>query len=339
MKISLSRVQFFLLLFITQTGSSFFSFPSPFIAATGRDAWLIFIVAGTIHYLLLLLYEKNYNYFSIGPYIGWLYKGYWLFICVCYLAYVDYTLAVWGFPETPPSIVIAVLVSVSLYANLSRAETVINLSVILIPLILLFMIFLQFAWKEFVWTNIFPIGEATGKQWGIGLLKAQIAFIGMELYLFFRKYIDMTQKIKGFPLFVYQSVWLLFFLISIFISLFYYTLTGLKMIPEPLLYLLKSQEVTFVERLDLFFLYIWTIWTIITVTIISFVALYVHRLHAKENRKRDTIIWHLLLIVIPLFFLTKGSVEKLNDVIIYVHLTFAFIIPIIVITVNRRKVK
>ena len=40
------------------------------------------------------------------------------------------------------------------------------------------------------------------------------------------------------------------------------------MIPEPLLYILKSQEVTFVERLDLFFLYIWMIWSIITVAII-----------------------------------------------------------------------
>ncbi len=336
---NLSRIQFFLLLFIIQTGSSFFSFPSPFIAATGRDAWLIFLVAGAFHYLLLFWYENSYKYFSIGPFVGWLYKGYWLFICVCYLAYVDYTLAVWGFPETPPFIVIAVLVSVSLYANLSRAETVINLTVILVPLILLFVVFLQFAWKEFVWTNIFPIGEATGKQWGEGLLKSQIAFIGMELYLFARKDVNLKQKIKGFPLFVYQLVWLLFFLISIFISLFYYTLPGLKKIPEPLLYLLKSQEVTFVERLDLFFLYIWTIWTIITVTIFSFAALYVHRLHAKENRKRDTIIWHLLLVVIPLFFLTKGSVEKLNHIIIYVHLAFAILIPAIVITLNRRKVK
>lgn len=147
----------------------------------------------------------------IGPFVGWLYKGYWLFVTVIYIAYVDYTLAVWGFPETPQFIVIAILVSVSLYANLSRAETIINLSVILIPLILLFFVFLQFAWKDLVWTNLFPIGESTGAEWVKGLLKAQMAFIGIELYLFFRKHVDMKQKIKGFPLFVYQLMWLIFF--------------------------------------------------------------------------------------------------------------------------------
>ena len=114
---------------------------------------------------------------------------------------------------------------------------------------------------------------------------------------------------------------------------------GLQKIPEPLLYILKSQEVTFVERLDLFFLYIWMIWSIITVAIISFSALYVHRLHAKEHQKRDTIIWHVLLVLLPLFFVSKQYVEKLNDLIIYVHLLFTIIIPAIVIITNRRKGK
>ncbi|WP_342504962.1 GerAB/ArcD/ProY family transporter [Sporosarcina sp. FSL K6-2383] len=339
MNFNLSRNQFFLLLFIIQTGSSFFSFPAPFINASGRDAWLIFLVAGAFHYMMLLFYEQNYRHFTIGPFVGWLYKGYWLFVTVVYLAYVDYTLAVWGFPETPQIIVITILVSVSLYANLSRAETVINLSVMLIPLIILFLIFLQFAWKDLVWTNLFPVGESKGGEWAKGLLKAQIAFIGIELYLFFRKHVDIKQKIKGFPLFVYQLVWLIFFFFSIILMLLYFTLPGLERIPEPLLFLLKAQEVTFAERLDLFFLYIWTVWTIVTVTIFSFAAMYVHRLHTNEHHKRDTIIWHVLLVLLPLLFLSKEAIEKLNDIIIYVYLVFGILIPFIVINTNRRKSK
>ena len=289
--------------------------------------------------MVLLLFEKNYKYFTIGPFVGWLYKVYWLFVIIVYLAYVDYTLAVWGFPETPQFIVIGVLVSVSLYANLSRAETVINLSVILIPLILLFIVFLQFAWKDLVWTNLFPIGESTGAEWAKGLLKAQTAFIGIEFYLFFRKHVDVKQKIKGLPLFVYQLVWLIFFLFSVVLMQLYFTLPGLKRIPEPLLFLLKAQEVTFAERLDLFFLYIWTVWTIVTVTLFSFAALYVHRIHANEHHKRDTIIWHVLIVLLPLLFLSKAAIEKLNDVVIYVHLAFGILIPFIVIIANRRKQK
>lgn len=339
MNFNLSRLQFFLLLFIVQTGSSFFSFPSSFINVVGRDAWLVFLVAGVLHYILLLFYERYYTQFTFGPFVGWLYKGYWLFVTVCYLAYIDYTLAVWGFPETPQVIVLAALVSVSLYANLSRAETVINLTVILIPLIFIFLITLQFAWEDLIWTNIFPLGEATGTEWLKGLLKAQIAFMGIELYLFFRRYVDVKKKVKGFPLFIYQMVWFSFFFFSIIVTILYFTLTGLHEIPEPLLFILKSQEVTFVERIDLFFLYIWVIWNVITVTIFSFSAMYVHRLHAKKKNKRDTIIWHVLLILFPLFFVSKEFVEKLIDFVIYLQLLFTIFIPAVVIITNRRKAK
>lgn len=339
MNFNLSRIQFFLLLFIVQTGSSFFSFPSSFINVVGRDAWLVFLVAGVLHYMLILFYERFYLQFTFGPFVGWLYKGYWLFVTVCYLAYIDYTLAVWGFPETPQILVLAALVSVSLYANLSRPETVINLSVILIPLILIFLVTLQFAWEDLIWTNIFPIGEASGTEWFQGLVKAQISFMGIELFLFFRRYVDVKEKIKGYPLFIYQMVWFSFFFFSILITILYFTLSGLQEIPEPLLFILKSREVTFLERLDLFFLYIWVIWNIITITIFSFSAMYVHRLHAKKQYKRDVVIWHILLVLIPLFFVSKNYVEKLIDYIIYLHLLFTILIPIFVIFSNRRKEK
>ena len=77
----------------------------------------------------LLLYERYYKDFRPGPIASWFYKGYWLLIIVAFISYIDYTLAVWAFPETPQFIVITIMVGISLYANLSRAETVMNLSV------------------------------------------------------------------------------------------------------------------------------------------------------------------------------------------------------------------
>ena len=88
----------------------------------------------------LLLYERYYEDFKPGPIASWLYKGYWLLIIVAFISYIDYTLAVWAFPETPQFIVITIMVGISLYANLSRPETIMNLSVILIPLVPLFFV-------------------------------------------------------------------------------------------------------------------------------------------------------------------------------------------------------
>jgi len=292
-----------------------------------------------IHYVMLLLYERFNMRFNVGPFVGWLYKGYWLLVTVAFIVDVDYVLAVWGFPKTPQVIVIVIIVGISLYANLSRAETVINLSVILIPLIIIFIGFLSLAWKDLIWTNIFPLGEAGGKEWFNGLLKAQLAFVGIELYLFFRRHVDIKEKIKGFPLVVFQMTWMLFFLFTVILTILYFTLSGMEFMQQPLLYILKSQEVTFVERLDLFFLYIWMIWSIITVAIFSFSAMHVHRLHAKGNKKRDTLIWHVLLVVLPLYFVKKQYVVRLDEVLIYGHLLFAIIIPAIVIITNRRKGK
>ena len=339
MTFKLSRIQFFLIMFIAQTGTVSLSFQTPFINVTGRDAWPIFIGVGIFHYILLLLYEKNYEYFVPGPIVSWLYKGYWLLIIVSFISYIDYTLAVWAFPETPQIIVISIMVGVSLYANLSRPETVINLSVILVPLIPIFYVILLLAWPEFVWTNLFPIGEVDSSKLLKGILASQFTFIGIELFLFFRKHVDIKQKIKGVPLLIYQMFWLVFFFSSVLFTLLYFSLEEIKMIPEPIMYILKSQTVSIVERLDLFFIYLWMMWSIITISLFAFTTIYVHQLHAKGHRKRNTIIFHILLVLLPLFLRSKEHVAIIQKSLVYFHLFFAIVVPTVVILMNRRKMK
>lgn len=339
MTFKLSRNQFFLFLFIAQTGTVSLSFQTPFINAAGRDAWLVFVGVGILHYVMLLVYEKNYQYFKPGAIAAWLYKGYWFLILVSFISYIDYTLAVWAFPDTPQIVVICVMVGVSLYANLSRAETVINLSVILVPLIPLFYIILLLAWPDYEWTNLFPIGTLERSELVKGLLISQFTFIGIELFLFFRKYVDQQQKIKGLPLFIYQSIWMIFFFSSVLFTLAYFPLAELKRIPEPIMYILKTQSVSFVERLDLFFIYFWMMWSIITIALFAFTTIYVHQLHAKGHRKRNTIILHILLVLVPLLFLSKERVEMIQNSLIYFHLFFTMVMPTVIILLNRRKKK
>ncbi len=339
MTFNLSRNQFFLFLFIIQTGTVSLSFQTPFIDATGHNAWLVFVGVGIFHYVLLLLYERNYEYFKPGPFVSWLYKGYWLLIIVSFISYIDYTLAVWAFPRTPEIIVISIMVGVSLYANLSRAETVINLGVILVPLIPIFYFSMFLAWPEFVWTNLFPLGELDNSDLLKGMLTSQFTFIGIELYLVFRGHVDSKEKIKGLPLFIYQSLWMLFFFSSVIFVLLYFPLEEVKLIPEPLMYMLKSQSVSFVERLDLFFIYLWMMWSIITISLIAFTTLHVHQLHAKGHRKRNTIIFHILLVLLPFLLRSKEHVAMIQNSLVYFNLFFTIVVPTVVILMNRRKKK
>ncbi|MBW9235644.1 hypothetical protein JQK62_26325, partial [Leptospira santarosai] len=80
------------------------------------------------------------------------------------------------------------VVLISFYANLSRPESAVNLGVMLIPLFPFIFIFLALAIPELIWTNLFPMGDITLKEWGLGLKEAKFAFIGTELYLFYRVY-------------------------------------------------------------------------------------------------------------------------------------------------------
>ncbi|MFS0687743.1 GerAB/ArcD/ProY family transporter [Sporosarcina sp. 179-K 8C2 HS] len=337
MMFTLSRIQFFLLLFIIQTGTVFISFQSRLINASGSNAWIVFIIAGIIHYVQLMLFEKFYKRFNPGPFISHLYIAYWFFIMVSFLAYINYTLSIWIFPNTPQIVTMAIIVGVSLYANTRRPETVINLPVVIIPMIPFFLLFVFMAIPELVWTWLFPINLTDYKSLLKGLFISQITFIGVEIYLFLRKYVKEDEPVKGKPLFIYQCIWFLFFFTILVFVLLFFPVKGFKFATEPLLHLLKSQKVSFVERLDLFFLFIWASWSIITVTIYTFMCIHVRKLHSKNLSNRNIFLFHSLLVIIPAYLATKDRIEIVRQSSIYVHMVFSILFPAIVILMNRGK--
>lgn len=334
---TLSRLQFFLLLFVVQTGTVFVSFQHRLIIEAGTNSWVVFIVAGLIHYTHLLLYEKFYERFQPGRFVAALYIVYWYFTIIAFLAYLNYTLSVWIFPNTPQIVTMAIIVGVSLYANTRRVEAVINLPSIVLPLLPFFIIFLFMAIPELVWTWMFPVDLKDFKPLLKGLFMTQATFIGIEFYLFFRKYVN--QKVKGMPLFIYQSTWFFFFFTTIVFILLFFPVNAIKFIPEPLLQILKSQKVTFIERLDLFFLFIWVIWSVVAITLYFFMCVQARRIHFNNESKLLTVFFHCLIIVISSYFATKDRSDMLRQLIFYPHMLFTILIPAIVILLNRRSNK
>ncbi|MGG0668069.1 GerAB/ArcD/ProY family transporter [Lederbergia citrisecunda] len=332
---TLSRLQFFLIMFVVQTGTVFVSFQHRMIIEAGTNSWVVFIVAGIFHYIQLLLYEKFYERFKPGRFVAALYIAYWSFTIISFLAYINYTLAVWIFPHTPQIVTMAIIVGVSLYANTRRIESVINLPAIILPLFPIFIVFLFMATPDLVWTWLFPIELANIKPLLKGLFMTQGTFIGIELYLFFRKYV--IQQVKGIPLFIYQSTWFFFFFTILVFILLFFPVNTIEFIPEPLLHILKAQKVTFVERLDLFFLFIWVIWSVVAITLYFFMCVQGRRVYFNNESKRMTILSHFLIIIIASFFATKDRSDMLRQLIVYPHILFTILIPAIVILLNRRS--
>ncbi|MEA0553194.1 GerAB/ArcD/ProY family transporter [Lysinibacillus irui] len=338
MNVSLSKAQFFLLLFIIQTGVVYIAFQTPLIIGSQTNAWWIFMVGSVIHYGLLLFFERNYQYFYLNAFFRWIYQIYWLLLTAILIAYMGYVLASWVLPQTPEWIVVVIIAALSLYANVSRPETVINMSVMLLPIILLFVIFLMLALPDLTWSNLFPV-EWNNKQIIAGIIHSTYAYFGIEMYLIYRPYVQKELQVKGKPLFIYQLVIFIFFFMSIVFTQMFFGLEEIKLIPEPIMYILKSQEVTFVKRLDIFFVYIWLSWSIVTVMIfgLSFRLLYL-----KKNRKKpigSIVVYHILLAVLPLFVIKFRSIELIKNSLHYLFLVFTFLLPIVIIYWNKWRGK
>lgn len=338
MNVSLSKAQFFLLLFIIETGVVYIAFQTPLILGSQTISWLIFMVTSVIHYGLLLFFERYYQYFYLNAFFRWIYQIYWLLLTAILIAYMGYVLASWVLPQTPEWIVVIIIVGLSLYANLSRPETVINISVMLLPIILLFVIFLMLAIPDLTWSNLFPI-EWNNKQIIAGMLHSTYAYFGIELYLIYRPFLQKDLQVKGKPLFIYQLVIFIFYFMSIIFTQMFFALEELKLIPEPIMYILKSQEVTFVKRLDIFFVYIWLSWSIVTVMIfgLSFRLLYL-----KKKRKhpiRGIVVYHILLAILPLFVMEFRSIELIKNSLHYLFLVFTFLLPMVIICWNKWRGK
>lgn len=339
MNFSLSKAQFFLLLFIIQTGVVYIAFQTPLIIYSQHSAWYVFFLASIFHYGLLLFFERYYQFFFLNGFFRWVYLIYWLLITAVLIAYLGYVLASWVLPRTPEWIVVMMIVGLSLYANLVRPETIINIGVMLIPIIFLFVIFLMLAIPDLTWSNLFPVEWNNTRQIMAGMIHSMYAFFGIEMYLLYRPFLKQDLQVKGKPLLIYQLVIFIFYFISVVFTQMFFALEEVQLIPEPIMYILKSQEVNFVKRLDIFFIYIWLSWSIVTVMIygLSFRVLYLSK--KRKHPKRIIVFFHLLLAILPLFVMQFQRIEFIKNSIHYVLIVFTILLPMMIICWNKWRGK
>ncbi|WP_397537922.1 GerAB/ArcD/ProY family transporter [Rummeliibacillus pycnus] len=337
MSFKLTKAQFFVMLFFIQTGIIYISFQHGLIKGGGRDAWIMFAVTAIIVFIQLLLFEKYYQRFVLGKITSWLYILYWLTLIIGFLGYMQYTLNTWVIQSTPPIITLTLILLVSLYISLSRPSTVINLGVLIIPLVIIFIVFILIATHELKFSNILPLGTSTVSQWLSGMHNSSIAFIGIESYLILRKYVLENEKVAGKPLFIFHLIVSIFMGVSVIGTEFYFALKEINLIPEPIIYILKSQKVTFVKRLDIFFIYIWLAWGILTINLFIFNIRIVLFSKKRKHPQRMMIILHCFILVVTLFLVGIYQVDLIRKYIGYLYYPFTIVLPVIIILKNRRR--
>lgn len=318
-----------------QTGFVYTSFQNLVIEHGKRDATIQFLAIAILFLLLILFYERMHKYFLLNRLTKALYITYWFLYLIVFVIYITYVLTTWVFPNTPNIVLITLFLFVCFYASISRPETAVNIGVVLLPMLFLFITFMVLTIPNLHVTNLLPFFYDRSDTWMMGFIFSTYAFGGAEMYLMLRKYVMKSEKINKKVLSLYFLVLTNFYLIAIIIPLMFFALDEIKIIPEPIFYIMHSLEVTFVKRIDLFFIYIWLSWSL--VTIVNYML--VIRLIYFEKEQKAPVLKQLIFftaIGAVSVFLTRFSIlDFFKHNIVYGNILFSFLLPILIILVNK----
>lgn len=335
MTIQLTKMQLFLLMFVMQTGFVYTSFQNMIIEHSKRDATIQFLVVAFIFFLQLLFFERMHQYFFLNGFTKTLYLIYWAIYIIVFVVYITYVLTTWVFPNTPEIVLIAIFLLVCLYASVSRPETAINLGVVLIPMLLLFLFFMFLTVTSLNVTNLLPFFYDRSNTWFMGFIFSTYAFGGAEMYIVLRKYLAKNEIMPKKALAIYYLILTSFYLLSITFTLMFFSLEELKLIPEPILYILHSVEVTFVKRLDLFFVYIWLSWSLVTIVNYVLVLRVVYFENKIKYPKVKLLIFFIVVGGTADFLIRFSILELFKHNLVYGNIIFSFLLPILIILINK----
>ena len=95
------------------------------------------------------------------------------------------------------------------------------------------------------------------------------------------------------------------------------------------------KEVTFVKRLDLFFIYIWLSWSL--VAIVNYVLM-MRIIYFEKKRKAPALQQFIFFTVIggiSTILIRFSVLDFLKHYVVYANILFTFILPIMIILVNK----
>ncbi|MED2777762.1 GerAB/ArcD/ProY family transporter [Bacillus thuringiensis] len=324
---SISQKQLFFMIFQSQVGIGVISLPFSVHKYTQSDGWISILIAGIgIQLLILLIWTllwgfKGKNFYEITPIVFGKHLG--KFINTIYIAYFVSIMAVltlrfanilkkWILDYTPFSVIVLLLLVTGIYIGKNNLRVLARFYTLTTGLIILSITLPWFSFlTNFQFSYLFPIGQSGLRNMIIGAHDATIAMIGFELMLGILPYAEGTYKQSLKSILVANMLVTLlytYFTVSCYLI---FSPEELRVLPEPVLYMLKAVHFQWIERLDLIFLSIW----IIPIST-SFVAyLYLSStgtasIFHKGNRMHP--VWYLALIVflICLFFPDNFKIEQ-----------------------------
>ncbi|MNX37382.1 Spore germination protein YndE [compost metagenome] len=341
----ITRNQLFLFIIQAQIGVGILSLPHKLNETAKGGGSLSVLVAGiltqTLILMLWLLMKKfpGLNLYNICLKLGGRIMG--RVLIACYIGYfillgsnitLDALIVLhrWMLQSTPRWALLGLFSIMTLYLAREKLTVLARFytlaSFLFIPLI----IFVSYGLTEAHLEYMFPILEAG--WWNVvkGAQDTTISMYGFELMLIIYPLTEGTNKQRLLTISMSNLFVTLFYAFVVSTCLMVFNSEQIKMIPEPVIYLVKSLNFFIVDRGDILFLSIWTI--TLVCSIVSYVyaaSIGLTALFKKQDHKKFAPFVTIMSFIIVLAPMTPAAILKLNRAAEYMAYLFIGGVPLV----------
>ncbi|MGP4061854.1 GerAB/ArcD/ProY family transporter [Halobacillus sp. H74] len=347
----LSRRQFFFIIIQTQIGVGVLSIPYDLHKVAKQDGWISLLIAGILLQIVLFvlwaiarnhpkltLFQINEVIFSkwLGKFISSVYILYFIGIGTLILLLYGRMISLWVLPNTPLWVLAFLMITACIYLVDGGLLIMGRLYTMLSFMLVILIVLVMYTMKEMNIIYLFPILE-TG--WGgvlSGVDKAILSFFGFIVSLVIFPKVEGKPKDKLKTIFFAHWFVVAFYLYIVFASFTFFSTKELTLVPEPVLYMLKSFELPIIARIDLFFISIW----IISVATSYATYVYMASVGFKEvfqcqHTRRFITIFGLATFIIAVYVgFDMKKLEIFSQTMIYSGYVFSIIVPLMMLPLS-----
>lgn len=346
----ISPFQLSLLLIHGQIGVGMITLASDVHADAKTDSWISVIIGGIFIQIIIFvfgfltkrfpndtLFEMTINIFGkyIGKVIVFLYTIYFMFVGAILLAKYIVILKTWMMPLTPKWILAILILIVGMYAAKENLHVISRVLIIATSIIFVFLGFVIYAFKDANITYVLPMGNNGTVAILKGAFTTMLAYQGFEYMLFIAPFTLANNKQIVKTITIVNIFVTLFYTLIVLVTLLFFSSEELKLIIEPIFYLVKSFSFSIVERPDLMFTSLWVVLVVTTVIILFFIiSLGLQTVFVKGTRTIYVFIAIVISFVISHFIDGEYEVNKISVIFTPIIVSFSVGFPVLLLLIS-----
>ncbi|MFG6149615.1 GerAB/ArcD/ProY family transporter [Halobacillus sp. B23F22_1] len=359
--LKLTRRQYFFIIIQTQIGVGILALPFDLHTAAKQDGWISLIISGTLLIILLIFLwmlankypEKDYFKIQehvltrwVGKTLSVLYVIYFSSVGILILLLYSRMISLWVLPNTPYWVLSIMMILISMYIVCCDLITIGRLYTMFSALLIFLVGLIIYSVKDSKLMYLLPIAS---NGWGeilTGVDKGLISFLGFIVALVIYSKVEGRAKDKLKTIIYAQFTVLVFYLSIVLVTFTFFSTKEIALVPEPVLYMLKSYQFPIVARIDLFFISMWMVFVATSLSTYLYMAgLGVRRIFKTQNNKMTVFSVGCLLFISSLFVgFDLAKLDIFRSYVVYGGYIFSMGIPLVILLIslfrkNRNKVK